>query len=543
MIDNYPEINVTLAERLGEANWNRYQRVSKMLNDAERVEDDSESEDTDDEDDGLGDLPDFTETTKSSVDPSSIFSSVGGQTHTTGTSVSNNAFDYAFPVARKRRVAKDLMSQATYTSVMTNDQGERGWLKIPAMPKAIESGKGFRCTVCGEKQKDIINQTEWKKHVFADLQPYICTFQDCKGGIDSFATRKAWADHEFSVHRTTKTWLCNDCAARFSSKASYREHAYSSHGNVLMRNQLEALVNSAETMIGPSEDNLCPFCSENPGTKSRAFAMHVGRHMEEVALAVLPRDSEFEDDQGSAGSSTDSSSLKGAAPFVIDALEESNLSDYDAQMFCALGLYVMDSAGQALDHNMIFQIAGVTPKDPHGRLISTEALVSYIRTRRPGVYSDVTTRLKDYWQPKAKETYAEWLKSHDRKKPSPNKGAARYIDWAAGSHVGLADFTFLATIGKGNFSKVMLVEKKVSKALFAIKIIRKDFLIENDEQSSVKVEKSVFIKATQEKHPFIIHLQAAFQTETRLYFVMEYVSGGDLMLHIQRGKFDRERVQ
>ena len=116
-------------------------------------------------------------------------------------------------------------------------------------------------------------------------------------------------------------------------------------------------------------------------------------------------------------------------------------------------------------------------------------------------------------------------------------------DWAAGSRVGIADFNFLATIGKGNFSKVMLAEKKVSKALFAIKIIRKEFLIENDEVSSVKVEKSVFLKATQEKHPFIIHLQGAFQTETRLYFVMEYVSGGDLMLHIQRGKFDRERVQ
>ena len=114
-------------------------------------------------------------------------------------------------------------------------------------------------------------------------------------------------------------------------------------------------MSSVKTQVGLSEDNLCPFCSENPGTRSRAFAMHVGRHMEEVALAILPRDSEFEDDQGSAGSSIDSSSLEdkpdyltaGAVPFIIDGLEESNLSDYDAQMFCALGLYVMDSAGQA----------------------------------------------------------------------------------------------------------------------------------------------------------------------------------------------------
>ena len=554
MIDSYPEINVTLAERLGEANWNRYQRVSKMLNDSEPVENDSESEDTDDEDDGLGDLPDFTETTISSADPSSIFSSVGRQTNTTGTSVSNNDFGYAFPVARKRRVAKDLKSQATYTSVMTNDEGERGWLKIPAMPKAVELGKAFRCTVCGDKQKDIINQTEWKKHVFADLQPYICTFQDCKGGIDSFATRKAWADHEFSVHRTTKIWVCNDCAARFSEKASYREHAYSSHGNVLMRNQLEALVNSAETRVGISEDNLCPFCSEKPGTKSRAFAMHVGRHMEEVALAVLPRDSEFEDDQGSAGSSIDSSSLKALRledrpPPIIEGLEESNLSDYDAQMFCALKLYVLDSAGQHLGHKIICSTVGVTPKDPNGNTIPSDVIVPYIMKHRPEVYSDVTTRLKDYWEPKAKETYAEWLKSTSVRNRAPTeqqpdtRTAPPFGHWTAGSRVSIGDFNFLATIGKGNFSKVMLAEKKVSKALFAIKVIKKEFIIENDEVSSVRIEKSVFLKATQEKHPFLIHLQAAFQTETRLYFVMEYVSGGDLMLHIQRRQFGLKRAQ
>ena len=403
-----------------------------------------------------------------------------------------------------------------HTSVMTNDRGERGWLKIPAMPKAVESGKTFRCTVCGDKQKDIISQTEWKKHVFADLQPYICTFQDCKGGIDSFATRKAWADHEFSVHRTTKTWICNDCAARFPGKASYREHACSSHGNVLMRNQSEALVNSAETRVGLSEDNLCPFCSESPGTKSRAFAMHVGRHMEEVALSVLPRDSEFEDDQGSAGSSIDSSSLKdrpdhppgGAAPSIIDGLEESNISNYDAQMFCALELYVLDSAGQHLGHNIICSTVGVTPKDPNGNTIPTNVIVPYIMTHRPVVYSDVTTTLKDYWKPRAKEAYANWLKSTTARNRPPteqqpdNRTSRSFGDWAAGSRVDIGDFNFLATIGKGNFAKVMLAEKKVSKALFAIKVIRKEFVIENDEVSSVSVEKSVFFESNAREASF-----------------------------------------
>ena len=116
-------------------------------------------------------------------------------------------------------------------------------------------------------------------------------------------------------------------------------------------------------------------------------------------------------------------------------------------------------------------------------------------------------------------------------------------DSGTGQRIGLDHFNFLAVLGKGNFGKVMLAETKRSRKLYAIKVLKKEFIIEHDEVESMRSEKRVFLVANKERHPFLANLHACFQTETRVYFVMEYVSGGDLMLHIQRGQFGTKRAQ
>lgn len=144
-------------------------------------------------------------------------------------------------------------------------------------------------------------------------------------------------------------------------------------------------------------------------------------------------------------------------------------------------------------------------------------------------------------QPQPQPSYApgpvKALQTAQQQVTSPPSGRG------SGPRIGLDHFNFLAVLGKGNFGKVMLAEAKSSKKLYAIKVLKKEFIIENDEVESTKSEKRVFLIANKERHPFLLNLHACFQTETRVYFVMEYISGGDLMLHIQRGQFGLKRAQ
>uniref|UniRef100_A0A8C5Q2W2 Protein kinase C n=1 Tax=Leptobrachium leishanense TaxID=445787 RepID=A0A8C5Q2W2_9ANUR len=102
----------------------------------------------------------------------------------------------------------------------------------------------------------------------------------------------------------------------------------------------------------------------------------------------------------------------------------------------------------------------------------------------------------------------------------------------APSSLGLQDFDLLRVIGRGSYAKVLLVRLKKTERIYAMKVVKKELVNDDEDIDWVQTEKHVFEQAS--NHPFLVGLHSCFQTESRLFFVIEYVNGGDLMFHMQR---------
>ncbi|MGH0128874.1 UNVERIFIED_CONTAM: hypothetical protein FKN15_036311 [Acipenser sinensis] len=102
----------------------------------------------------------------------------------------------------------------------------------------------------------------------------------------------------------------------------------------------------------------------------------------------------------------------------------------------------------------------------------------------------------------------------------------------APSSFGLANFDLIRVIGRGSYAKVLLVRLKKTERIYAMKVVKKELVNDDEDIDWVQTEKHVFEQAS--NHPFLVGLHSCFQTESRLFFVIEYVNGGDLMFHMQR---------
>ena len=96
-----------------------------------------------------------------------------------------------------------------------------------------------------------------------------------------------------------------------------------------------------------------------------------------------------------------------------------------------------------------------------------------------------------------------------------------------------AQFELLKVIGQGSYGKVFLVKKTTGSdtgSLYAMKVLKKATLKIRDRMRT-KTERDIL---TEVEHPFIVKLHYAFQTEGKLYLVLDFKRGGDLFTRISK---------
>ena len=104
------------------------------------------------------------------------------------------------------------------------------------------------------------------------------------------------------------------------------------------------------------------------------------------------------------------------------------------------------------------------------------------------------------------------------------------------------DFDFLRMIGKGTFGRVFQVRKKDTRRIYAMKVLSKREIVAKKEVAHTIGERKILQRSSDS--PFLLGLKFSFQTETDLYLVMDYKSGGELFHHLQKeGRFTEDRAR
>ncbi|KAG7224147.1 hypothetical protein INR49_019882 [Caranx melampygus] len=96
-----------------------------------------------------------------------------------------------------------------------------------------------------------------------------------------------------------------------------------------------------------------------------------------------------------------------------------------------------------------------------------------------------------------------------------------------------SQFELLKVLGQGSFGKVFLVRKVTppdANQLYAMKVLKKATLKVRD-RVRTKMERDILADVN---HPFVVKLHYAFQTEGKLYLILDFLRGGDLFTRLSK---------
>lgn len=156
-------------------------------------------------------------------------------------------------------------------------------------------------------RKTLILSSGGRKHVFRDLRPYVCLSAACIAADQDFQRRKDWSRHMSQEH--WRQWTCPlGCAAKSSSPSGLRRHLKDFHDTVSSDKNIDFIVSQSSTPDPQHSHGLCPLCNDVEIKSNHQYRSHIGHHLEQLALFVLPTldyDSANDEDESNNTSARD----------------------------------------------------------------------------------------------------------------------------------------------------------------------------------------------------------------------------------------------
>ena len=142
--------------------------------------------------------------------------------------------------------------------------------------------------------------------------------------------------------------------------------------------------------------------------------------------------------------------------------------------------------------------------------------------------------------PSGEMNLSSFMSNYNTRANTKDQGSISALFYTS-ADISIDSFKILKVIGRGSFGKVFLVQKKDSLEYFAMKTLKKDVILRRNQKINTQAERIILEKI---RHPFIVRLHYAFQTPEKLYFVIDFLNGGELFYHLRREqRFSEDRTR
>ena len=175
--------------------------------------------------------------------------------------------------------------------------------------------------------------------------------------------------------------------------------------------------------------------------------------------------------------------------------------------------------------------------------VEQKSLKQFITAKKDKKKSTSYTKMDQKFLIDTKAFIDKYSKINEKELETEKKEKTKKVGTIFSTHktvknVTVDDFKIIKVIGRGSYGKVCLVEFKQTKELFAMKSLKKNVLLDEDQVESTLLEKNILQSLD---YPFLVGMVFCFQTEERVYFVLPFIQGGELFQHLRKYKYFPEK--